>query len=100
MSTPQEPILSCYMEVLRQALIYGRAMARSEKPYEQIADLMDAVHVIPELVYHWEQYGKTGLMPYLTAYDKKWARGETDFSLVRTFETVYQSKAFPPKLVK
>ena len=36
--------------VLRKAILYARFLAYKNAPHEQIADLLDAVHNIPELL--------------------------------------------------
>lgn len=97
---PPEPVLSCYLEVLRQATIRARALAWSKGSHEQIADLMDAVHVIPELLNNWGRCDEEGLMGFLKAYDNRWAHSPDDFSLVRVFESTYRSKVFPRTIGK
>lgn len=96
MKTPPEPILSCYLAVLQQALVYGRAFALEGRPHQQIADLLDAVHVIPELLTEWERCDERGLFRFLEEYDRKYAIAENDFSLTKVFQSSYGNRTYPP----
>ena len=91
MSIPDQPIFSAYLEVIQQATIYARHLALCKQSYEQISDLMDAIHVIPELLDEWERCDPPSLFRYLEVYDKKWSR-QDNFSLVKIFEEYVQSK--------
>ena len=68
-----EPYLSACMAVVCRALLHARLMGYSGTvDAAQLADLMDAVHNIPDLVRNWEccdiEYMRTA---FLKAYDDK-----------------------------
>jgi hypothetical protein len=99
MSLPKEPFLSAYLEVLRQAVSYSRFLALRKESHEQIADLLDAVHSIPELLNKWEKCDTQSLRAYLEAYDNKWAKKPETFSLIAVLENTFNSlKVSPDKL--
>lgn len=80
-----EPFLSAYLGVLRSALLEARRSAWSKEPHEKLADLMDAVHNIPELLNHWETCIEPCLRESLELYDRKWFLGANDLSLCSEF---------------
>lgn len=94
-----EPYLSAYLEVTRRVILHTRSMAWensrsltrrvSRKRAEQMADLQDAVHIVVELLNDWERCDEPALRRnFLEAYDEKWVKTESDFSLLRIFNTV------------
>lgn len=93
-------MLSAYLAVVREAILHARSIAHKDGAQDQIHDLMDAVHVIPELINHWGRCDEPGLRQFLMAYDKKWTKTSDDFSLVRVFESTYHEKAFPHNIPK
>lgn len=89
MAVAPEPYLSACMTVLRRSMLNCRAWGWSgEVSAEHIADLMDAVHNIPELVVRWERCDVEFLRTaYLLPYQQKWAeRG--GLPLCRIFDSV------------
>lgn len=73
-----EPFLSACMTVLYRALLHARLMGFSGAvDAAHLADLMDAVHNIPDLVRNWERCDiELMRTAFLKAYDEKWtARG-------------------------
>lgn len=72
-----EPYLSACMRVVYQALLHARLMGWSGTvDPEHLADLMDAVHNIPDLVQHWERCDIGLMRACLTDYERTWlARG-------------------------
>ena len=82
-----EPYLSACMSVVRLAVLHARRMGWSgEVQPDQLADLMDAIHNIPELVQNWETCDVQLMREsFLRAYDSKWA-GVTGFSMCDTFD--------------
>lgn len=93
-------MLSAYLAVVREAIVYARTISRKVAAQEQIHDLMDAIHVIPELINDWERCDESGLRRFLVTYDKKWSKSPSDLSLVRIFESTYHDKAFPHSIPK
>lgn len=68
-----EPYLSACLQVLRYSILYCRFRAWSnECSADHIADLMDAVHNIPDLIVKWEHCDIDLLRKYLRSYDEKW----------------------------
>ena len=61
-----EPYLSACLQVLRYSILYCRFRAwSSECSADHIADLMDAVHNIPDLIVKWEHCDIDPLRKYL-----------------------------------
>ncbi len=87
MTVPKEPVFSAYMAVLTSAITKLRHMALSQAPYDEMADLADAIHNIPELLNHWEDCDSVFLWSQLEAYDEKWTQS-TNFSLTKIFQNV------------
>jgi hypothetical protein len=100
MSIAPEPYLSAYLEVMCETITFARSLAYENSTSvlnrfkrsrsAQLADLMDAIHIIPELLNEWERCNEPSLREtYLAAYDKKWARGKNTFSMMAVFNKVY-----------
>lgn len=69
-----EPYLSACMTVVYRALLHARRMGYSGTvDAAHIADLMDAVHNIPDLVQNWDRCDIELIRTYLKAYEEKWA---------------------------
>ena len=101
------PYLSAYLEVIRVAAVEARFLAHlsqlrpwwqrlrgDARTLAQVADLMDAIHVIPELLDEWERCDEPALRRnFLLAYDQKWARPDSPterrVSLVGVFERAF-----------
>ncbi len=81
MSVAPEPFLSGYLSVLRYAILMARNWAGADGRNEKLADLMDAVHNIPELLNRWEECDEPSLRSALKHYDVRWAESERDMSL-------------------
>jgi hypothetical protein len=84
-----EPYLSACMAVLSWASLACRAWGWSgEVTAEHLADLMDAIHNIPDLVQDWERCDVELLRKsYLLAYQQKWA-GRGGLALCDIFDAV------------
>lgn len=90
MAIAPEPYLSAYLNVMCATISLARYLAWGKGNNEQIADLMDAIHVIPELLNEWERCDEPALRAtFLAAYDKKWAQEPNSFSMMDTFNQVY-----------
>jgi hypothetical protein len=90
-SLAPEPYLSAYLELLYRVSIFVRSRSEGEVrlPDEQLFDLMDAIHNIPEMLLEYEGPGwseKDLRELFLQAYDEKWATGEDDFSLIMALD--------------
>jgi hypothetical protein len=72
MALPKQEILEKYLMVIRQGIVQGRILAEQKKSYEQIYDILDAIHNIPELLVKWEDCDESWLIEELKRYDKKW----------------------------
>lgn len=80
MSLPPEPSMRACLAVLTSAAVAGRLLGYegsqaglSAVRSAQLADLMDAVHNIPDLVMRWEDCDESLLVAMLTGYDRKWS---------------------------
>lgn len=74
------------MQLLHQVSIFVRLYSEGEKrlPDQQLLDLMDAIHNIPEMLLEYEGsgYDETDIRRiFLQGYDEQWA-GDGGFSLV------------------
>ena len=79
MALAPEPYLSACLEVLRQATIHARLIAYgghqaglTAQQSDCLADLMDAVHNIPDLLNRWEECDEHMLRYILDSFDHKW----------------------------
>jgi hypothetical protein len=69
-----EPYLSACMTVIYRAVLHARLLGYSGTvDAAHIADLMDAVHNIPDLVRNWERCDIEMLRVFLKDYEEKWA---------------------------
>ena len=76
-----EPYLSACLEVLQHATIHARLIAYggheaglTAEQSDCLADLMDAVHNIPDLLNRWEECDERLLRSFLQTFDDKWHR--------------------------
>jgi hypothetical protein len=74
-----EPHLSACLEVLQHATIHARLLAYDgheaglyAEQSDCLADLMDAVHNIPDLLSRWENCDQPLLRSFLQTFDDKW----------------------------
>ncbi|HSQ00298.1 MAG TPA: hypothetical protein VL049_24020 [Candidatus Dormibacteraeota bacterium] len=79
MDLAPEPNLKGCLAVLHHAAIQGRMLGLagerdglSRDRSKQLADLMDAVHNIPDLVQRWDACDEGLLRSMLKTYDDKW----------------------------
>lgn len=74
MKAPDTYMSAC-VQVIYQAAVYARGEANSGKiDARHIADLMDAIHNIPEHVENWERCNVELLRnAFLGSYQEKWA---------------------------
>ena len=71
MSLAPEPYLSACLAVLRHAIVQARWIAYRDH-HEQLADLMDAIHNLPDLLQRWEQCDERLVRSLLVVFDDKW----------------------------
>jgi hypothetical protein len=71
MSIAPEPYASACLAVLQHAIVRARLIAYRDK-HDRLADLMDAVHNIPDLLQRWEQCDERLLRSFLAEFDRKW----------------------------
>jgi hypothetical protein len=86
-----EPYLSACLEVLKHATIHARLIAYgghsgglAAENSDCLADLMDAVHNLPDLLQHWEKCDERLLRSFLRAFDEKW-QDRTSVRLLATY---------------
>jgi hypothetical protein len=72
-----EPIFSAYLEVVYRVAVYVRNRSRGANRIsdDQLFDLMDAIHNIPEFLTRYGEFFTEDLMrhTYLGVYDSHWA---------------------------
>ena len=83
------------LTVLARATVTARMMGYEgssgglpAKQSEQLADLMDAVHNIPDLLGRWEACDESLLVSMLRDYDEKWG-----MALAEVYERVRSGEA-------
>ena len=93
MAVAPEPYLSAYIEILRMTTLTVRQWGwGNHVTSEHLADLMDAVHVIPDFVQHWEKCDVDDLRNrYLMPYEQKWA-GQDGLKLCEIFEEMVANR--------
>lgn len=86
-SIPPEPYFSAALYLLYQVALFIRNCAH-EIEQEQLFDLGDAIHNVPESLTEYGHYFDEQEIRdiYLAAYDRKWAKSPEDFSLLRTLD--------------
>lgn len=88
MAVAPEPYLSACMAVLYRASIACRMWGWSgEVSAEHLADLMDAIHNIPDMVREWERCDVEFLRQFLLTYQQKWA-GRGGLALCDIFDSI------------
>jgi hypothetical protein len=68
--------LEGFLEFLFQVLLTVRGMGWNNAPHAQIADLMDAVHNLPDLLRSWSEFDEELFRNGLRRYDEKWYKEE------------------------
>jgi hypothetical protein len=86
-SIPPEPYFSAALYLLYQVALYIRNHA-NEIGWEQLRDLGDAIHNVPESLTEYGHYFDEREIRdiYLAAYDQKWVKSPEDFSLLRVLD--------------
>ena len=91
MALAPEPYLSACLEVLLQATIHARLIGYdghdtglTPAQSDCLADLMDAVHNIPDLLKRWEECDEPFLRSFFEAFDQKWEK-QTSARLLGTY---------------
>jgi hypothetical protein len=79
---PDAETLAKYQALLMEVLIHTRAPAWSEKPHSQIAELMDAVHNIPDLLCRWPDMDEEFVLKDLLSYEQKYCRGQPEVTRI------------------
>jgi len=104
MKLAPEPFLSAYLSVVRETIVFARYLSLKNLKFtnrinksnsEQISDLLDAIHVIPELINNWDKCNESNLRNYLKQYDLKWHNKKNKFSMIEIFEEVIASYPSP-----
>lgn len=83
MGLPNETELVKYLTVIREAILHARVLAWQKRSHEEIADLLDAIHNVPEMLIKWESCDEKYLKEKMESYDKKWTKGD-GFSLKKS----------------
>lgn len=74
MSLAPENYRNALLNVLFNAMLEARCLAR-EAGQDRIADLMTAVHNIPNFIKEWERCDPKVVRDYLANYDEVWSGG-------------------------
>jgi hypothetical protein len=70
MTLPDERTLAKYMHLMRQAIVLARSRAYSTDP--QIADLLDAIENLPDLLTRWPECDEAIVAADLAAVEKRY----------------------------
>jgi hypothetical protein len=85
--------LERYLEFLFQVILTTRFMGWNKPAAsEEIADLMDAVHNLPDLLRNWELFDESLFREYLGQFDKKWPPEGIQISLVARLDACLGSR--------
>lgn len=86
-SIPPEPYFSGALYLLYMVALFIRNDA-SKIEKEQLSDLGDAIHNVPESLTEYGHYFDEQKIRdmYLAPYDRKWVKSPDDFSLLRTLD--------------
>ncbi len=72
MKTIDEQTLKANLKFISYVLIHARRLAKDNAPHEQIADLMDVVHNLPNGLLNWKKWDQDHFLSFLRMYDEKW----------------------------
>ena len=75
---PDEDTLAKYLAMLRAVLVQARLKAYATDP--QIAQLLDAVENVPDLLCRWPDMKEKIVLEDLRAYERKYVNGNDYFS--------------------
>ena len=75
---PDEETLVKYLALLSKVIILARRSAFSSD--KQMAQLLDAVHTIPDLLCRWQDVNETWILEDLERYEARYCRGNDPFS--------------------
>ena len=84
MTMAPEPQLSACLAVLRRAITLTR---NQHDLAEQTADVMDAVHAIPDLISEWHDGADATLRARFASCDAKWPSG-----LLATYDFILERR--------
>jgi len=89
---PDEETLARYLCLLSKVLILARQSAYHKD--EQMADLLDAIHNVPDLLARWQDVKEEWILSDLEKYEEKYCDGNNIFSsiLKNGVETHWQLK--------
>lgn len=80
-----EPDFSAYNYLIYEVALFLRS--RPQLSGDQLFDLGDAIHNVPEFLIRHGACDDAGFRRlYLEPYDRKWAKSDRDFSLIRALE--------------
>lgn len=96
MALPNQEVIMKYLIVLRQSILHARVLAWEKKSHEEIADLLDAIHNVPEMLTQWESCDEKFLTQQIESYDKKWAKKE-GFSIIKAVEFYFRNEQYIKK---
>jgi hypothetical protein len=89
-SIPDSKLRAC-LAVLQSACLHARLLGCEGQVAglqpdraELLADLMDAVHNLPDLVTHWPSCNERLLRDMLAAFDEKWS--DASIGLLATYD--------------
>jgi hypothetical protein len=84
-----DSFFAAYTDVLRQAVLTAKSlMIRNTAMIDNVkkaAALLDAVSLVPETLFRWEEGSEIALRKKLEYFDSIWAREEADFSLLKIY---------------
>lgn len=69
---PEEKTIKANLEFISYVFILARRLANDKAPHQQIADLMDVVHNLPEGLWQWQEWDQSYFLSWLEKYDEKW----------------------------
>ncbi|MBN1525867.1 MAG: hypothetical protein JW904_15420 [Spirochaetales bacterium] len=83
------PMHAAYTAVLREAILASKSLLiRNTNLMDNVkkaSALLDAVSIIPETMFRWENDSDAILRKRLEYFDSIWAKEESDFSLMKIY---------------
>lgn len=96
MTFPDKTKLFLYLRFIEDVIVRARFLSFSNGQKEQIGDLLDAIHNIPECLSDWKEFDEKVLLSFLSTYDKKWVKNKKDFSLLRSYNRLMKLEPLEP----
>jgi hypothetical protein len=79
---PDEDTLGKYHALLRAVLVEARWLSYSPSNHKRVAELMDAVENLPDLLCRWPDMKEDWILSELEAHERKYYEGVPQFTRI------------------